>query len=552
MHLVKEEATESSALERGRELFARNAWGEAYEQLSIADREAPLPPQDLERLAEAAHLIGKAADTADLLGRAHHEFLNRGDIEQAARCAFWLGFQLTMKGQTANGGGWLSRARRVLDEAQHDCAVRGYLLLPDAIRSAMGGDAAAGYAGFGQAVEIGDRFGDRNLVIFGRHGQGRALVRMGRVAEGLTLLDEVMVAVLANEMMPVAVGDVYCSVLEACHEIFDLRRAQEWTEAFTRWCTSQPELVPYRGHCLIRRAEIMQLHGAWSDAMDEALRAIDRLSDPPGQTAVGGALYQEADLHRLRGELGKAETTYFEAAAWERQPRPGIALLRLAQGQIDAAATAIRRVFEDAHGYPIRSRILAPYIEIMLAANDVSAARKAADELSKIAAEIGAPFLRALAAQWSGAVLVAEGQPSVALSSLRDAWAEWRELDAPYEAARTRVLIGLAHRALGDADTAKMELDAAGQVFRQLGALPDLRQVETLSKAAAPRRSLTLTSREEEVLLLIAGGKTNRVIAERLGISEKTVARHVSNIFTKLGLSNRAAATAYAYQHQLI
>jgi DNA-binding CsgD family transcriptional regulator len=544
--------TATNPLDRGREAFGLQAWGEAYAQLSSADRAAPLEPDDLERLGTAAHLLGREDESADIAARAHHEYLARGNARRAARCAFWVAMPLVFKGETARASGWVARGSRLLDAGQHDCVERGYLLLPDALRSIFEGDSTSARAIFGEAAAIGERFGDQDLVALARQGHGRALIRLGEIARGMALLDEVMVAVTAGEVSPIVVGDVYCSVIEACHEVFDLRRAQEWTAAMTRWCESQSDRIPYRGHCLVRRAEILQLHGAWPDALQEAERACEWLSRPPPQRAVGAALYQQAELHRLRGEFAKAEEEYRQASQWGREPQPGLALLRLAQGQIDVARTAICRAVDEAGERRIRSRMLAASVEILLAAGDVPAARSASAELSRIGADLDAPYLRAVSAQAGAGVLLEEGHPGPALTLLRQASSAWGELEAPYEAARVRVLVGVACRALGDEESAAMELDAARLVFQQLGAVPDVTRVTRLSRPGAPKASAGLTPREVQVLRLVATGKTNRAIAGELRISEKTVARHVSNIFTKLGLSSRAAATAYAYQHDLL
>ena len=541
---------DTGARARGRESFGRRAWADAFAELSLADREDPLEPDDLERLAIAAYLAGNDDESVALWERAHHARLRTGDVLRAARCAGQVVFVLLASGEFARAGGWLARARRLL-EGRRDCAERGHLLVPEAFQRAVAGDWPNAYAIAGQAAEIGDRFADVDLVTLARNIQGRALIGQGKTVEGMTLLDEVMVAVMADEASEIVTGAVYCSVIEACQEVFDLRRAHQWTAALTHWCDAQPGLVPFTGHCLVHRAEIMQLHGAWPDALEAAQQASERLLRR-AQPAVGGAFYQQAELHRLRGEFAQAEAAYHRASRWGCEPQPGFARLRLVQGQVDAAAAAIRRVVDAAEGRVARSRLLPAHVEIMLAVGDVDAARTAADELTTMADDLDAPLLRALAVQARGAVLLLEGDAQAALGALRTAWTAWQEIEVPYEAARVRVLIGLACRQLGDEESAEMELDAAHWNFDRLGATPDLARAQSLSGKAAAKPAGGLTARELEVLRLVASGKTNRVIAAELFLSEKTVARHVSNIFTKWGLSSRAAATAYAYEHDLV
>jgi tetratricopeptide (TPR) repeat protein len=292
--------TSIDRVERGREAYARQHWSEACEHLLAAANEAPLHAKDLERLATAAYLIGRDEESAEAWARAHQAFLGRGELPRAVRCAFWLAFGLLHRGERARGGGWLARARRILEECGEECVEQGYLLLPAGLERIAAGDATGAYAAFCRAAEIAQRYADQDLTALARHSRGRILIRMGEIEEGVALLDEAMVAVDAGDVSPMVVGDVYCSVIEGCLEIFDLQRAQEWTTVLTHWCESQPDLVPYRGQCLVRRAEIMQLHGDWPDALDEARQACERLTRPPGEPSTSCC------ASRSRGERVRA------------------------------------------------------------------------------------------------------------------------------------------------------------------------------------------------------------------------------------------------------
>ncbi|HEX9506746.1 MAG TPA: LuxR C-terminal-related transcriptional regulator, partial [Acidimicrobiia bacterium] len=512
------------SIDRGRDAFDRQAWRQAYEQFSTAERDEPLEVDDLERLASAAYLVGRSEESSDIWSRAHQECARIGEVARAARCAFWLAFSLLNSGDLARGGGWVDRAQRLLDDRKLDCVEQGYLRYAAALRSVFTGDVNAAHAGFSQAAGIGDRFRDPELTTLARIGEGRCWIYLGEIGKGVALLDEAMVAVGASEVSPIAMGDAYCTVIEACHELFDVRRAREWTAALGHWCDAQPELVLYRGQCLLHRAEIMQLGGAWSDALEEVQRALGRLADPPGQPALGAASYLGGELHRLRGEFADAEHAYRAASESGRDPQPGFSLLRLAQGRVGAADATIRRALQEAEDPLTRTRILGPYVEIVAAAGDVDSARAGAAELATLAAELNQSFLHALAAHTTGVVLLAQDDPRGALVSFREALVGWRDIEAPHEAARVRVRIALACRALGDADGAEMELDAARSIFAGLGAAPDVAWVESLSRHADKSTESGLTARELEVLALVAKGKTNRQIADQLVISEKTVA----------------------------
>ena len=534
-----------AGVDGGRAAFDQHAWAEAYAQLAAADAKAPLDPEDLERLARAADLIGRDEEFQAAFTRAYQGWLERGQVERAARCAFWLGHKLIARGETAHGGGWIARGRQLLADGR-DCVEQGYVLLPTALRTFWEGDPVAAHELFSQAALVGERFDDRELSALANLGRGRTWIALQRVPEGIGLLDEVMVAVAADEVSPLVAGIVYCSVLEACQEIYDIRRAQEWTAALGQWCDAQPDMVAFRGPCLVHRAELLQVRGAWPAAMVEAERAFNLLTRAGDESSRGAARYRLAELHRLRGELAEAEDGYREATRLGFNPQPGLALLRLAQGQVEAAVAAIDRALEETHDRMFRSRLLAACVEIGLAAQDANSAGAAARELQALADAIGVPYLRAVAARASGAVLMREGEGRAALPMLRDALALFQELGAPYEAARARVLYAAACDALGDTDTADLERDAARWTLAELGAALDLGGQKARGSATG------LTERELDVIRLVATGKTNRAIAAELSVSEKTIARHLSNMFSKLGLQSRAAATAYAYEHNLV
>lgn len=521
---------------------------QAAKDLAAADRECPLDPPDLVLLAQASMLIGKERDGADLLARAHQGFLAWGEMRAAARCAFWLGFTALLSGNVAQGSGWLSRAERVL-ENHPDCVERGYLLVPVGFRSVQEGNAERAAEAFARAIEIGEKFQDRDLVAIARQGHGRALIRQGDIVGGVAMLDEAMIAVTSGELSPLTAGGVYCSVLDACGEIFDLRRAQEWTQALDQWCASNPDMIPYQGHCMVRRAEILQLHGSWEQAIAQSRRACEHLLQI-GKPEVGAAFYRLGELHRLRGESAAAEEAYRQAARWQRAGLPGLALLRLAQGDVESANAAIRRLAAENHSPGERARILDAFVEIVLAVKDFSAGADAANELEGIAKLFDAPFLHAVFRRAKGALMLAQGDPQNALALLRDSFSIWCEIEAPYEAARTRVLIAQACGDMEDCDAAELELELACEAFKTLGATFDLARAELFEKSKV--KDGPLTAREVEVLRLVAAGKSNRAIGAKLDISEKTVARHLSNIFNKLNLTSRAAATAYAYKNSLV
>jgi DNA-binding CsgD family transcriptional regulator len=536
-------------LEAGRAAYGRRAWLDAYTALSSADQSARLSPEDLELLATSASMVGRMHDYLATLERAHHAHLDAGDNLAAARAAGWIGMTLATRGEVGPAGGWFGRAERLVEREPQDCVERGYLYLPAAFRGLFGGDLDSANEAASTAVEYADRFGDAELAVLARHLQGLCRIKEGSIDEGLALLDEAMVAVTADAVSPIVAGIVYCGVIASCEEAFEVRRAREWTDALTRWCGEQPQMVSFTGRCLAHRAGIMQLHGEWRDALEEAQLARRRCEEAMNLAATGQALYQQGELHRLQGDHDAAEGAYKEASRYGREPQPGLALLRLAQGDLEAAKAAIRRVTAET-SEPLRRAVLLPAVaEIMLASDEPAEARNASRELEEIAAGSGRPMLEAIAAYVRGSVELRAGEAQASLQPLRQASQLWQELDAPYEVARSRMLIGLACRELGDDDTAALELEAARGAFEELGAAPALERLASFTGGAAPHG---LSARELEVLRHVAAGKTNRQIAEELVLSEHTVARHMQNIFTKLHVSSRTAATAFAFEHHLV
>ena len=515
----------------------------------LTDAGDDLDADQLEMLAVAANLIGRDQDSLRAWERAHVDHLHAGRRDRAAQCACWAALTLMLRGEAAQGGGWMTRAERIVDELGPDVpiAARGMLLLPAAIGAVSGGDAEAARAIADQIITIATAVDEPDLLAFGRLTAAQAALVAGDIAESMRLFDEVMVSVTMGDVSPIPAGIIYCAVVDGCVEACDLRRAAEWTEALRRWCDDQPDLVPYRGQCMVHRSQVLLAHGSWADASAEAEQACARLADP-FHPALGLAHYQRGELHRLRGELDAAADAYREASRYGHEPVPGLALLKLAEGDVDAARRAARRMLDEHGPGPARSGLLAAAVEVGLAAGDTAGAAELADELSSLAAAMGTEMVQASADYARGTVLLASGDVPSAITALRANGKAWRDLQVPYEVARARFQLGLAYRAAGDDDAAALELDGARATFEALGAAADLARIES----PAPAELGVLTERECQVLRLVAAGKTNREIAAELVISEHTVSRHLQNMFMKLGVTSRAAATAYAYEHHLV
>jgi len=538
------------ALARGRELFAQRSWQDSWAALSAADAESPLGGDDLRLLSISAYLAGHDGSSAEALTRAYRAFLDVGDVRRAARSSFWLAFMLLNTGEHAQGSGWAARSRRLVEDHGLGGADAALLDVLAAHRLVESDQPEAALTLAERSVEVGETSGDPDLRTLATLTVAMALVRLGRGREALSRMDDVIVTVSVDDVTPIVVGLAYCAATASCLSLYDLHRAREWTATLSTWCDDQRGLVPYRGHCLVHRAQIMTLQGAWADALEETVLACERLPRP----AVGEAYYQLGELHRLMGEFDKAEDAFRVANSWGRRPEPGLVRLRVAQGRLGAATTTIRRLYDEELDGLFRAEILVVAVEVLLDDGDVATAREACEELTALATDLDSAMLSAVAGQCRGAVLLATGESGLALEVLRRSWRAWQDLDLPYDAARTRVLIARCLRRLGDEDAAQMELDSARQAFERLGASPDVRAVDVLAGSAegTDPSGGALTPREVEVIRLVASGRTNRAVADELFLSEKTVARHLSNVYAKLGISSRAAATAYAYDHGLV
>jgi DNA-binding CsgD family transcriptional regulator/tetratricopeptide (TPR) repeat protein len=383
-----------------------------------------------------------------------------------------------------------------------------------------------------------------------RLGRGQALIALGEIERGVAFLDDAMLAVTSGEVSPVVTGIVYCASIEAFHGIYDLRRAQGWTDALTRWRDAQPELTAFRGRCLVYRADLMRFHGDWPAATEEVHRAEEWLLRPPPEPAAGEAFYLEAELLRLSGDYDAADAAYRSAAGWGRPPEAGLARLRVAQGRGPAALVMLRRAIDERPPGLSRAPLLDALVDVAIAEGDLEQAQAAAEELARLSTVAATPLLDAIATTADGAVRLATDDPLAALVAFRRAAGLWQGLDAPYEGARVREAIGAACRAVGDEESASLAYEAARHSFEALGALPDARRLEATMTIAPPAPG-GLSPRELEVLRHLARGDTNRDIATALGISERTIDRHVSNIYGKLDVSSRAAATRFAVQHDL-
>lgn len=535
---------------RAREAYERRDWLTAFEAL---DEASPEVGDDFDRLGAAALLVGRKNDCVTAYQRAFGAHLEAGEPMAAVRSAFFLGYQLISTWEPAVAAGWRARAGRLVDEARAagaaDVVEQGYLLILDLLAQ-VGQGAWEEAAGTAAAITgYGRRFADPNLLAMGLASEGRLATRSGKVQHGLGLLDEAMVLLTATETSPIISGDVYCLMIEACQDLSDFDRAAQWTSTLTSFCESQPGLVAFTGQCSLHRGQIMRVRGAFAPALEEFRAAIARYLAAGTAPPAGIAYAEVGNVLRIQGEYAAADAAFAEAVVLGFDPQPGLALLWHARGREADALAAVRRLTGEPRDPVGRTQVLPGAIAVLLAAGEVEEAGALVAELSATAEEIGCDALQAMAAFASGTHLMATGQPVTAAPVLRQAGRTWAALSSPYEAARCRLELGRALLAVGDAGSAAGEIAAARTAFADLGAVPDERDAAALGDPSPPGG---LTARETEVLRLVAAGRTNPEIAAMLVLSEKTVARHLSNIFGKLEVRTRTAAAAYAFEHHLL
>lgn len=508
-----------------------------------------LDADDLHALGDAAWWLGLIKETLTISEECYRRYLQEGRPLRAAMDALDAGFSWILRGEAAIGSGWISRARQLLAD-QPPCAEQAFLIWMDASEALAAGRLDEALVAARQVQDAGRRFSSPTLTSLGLVSEAMAVIERGQLKRGLALMDEAMLPVLAGQVAPEWAGNIYCQMMAVCHDLADFGRARQWTDATQRWCEELPSAVMFLGICRIHRVQLMQLAGQWARAEAEATVACTELAEM-NLDVVAEAHYQRAELLRLRDHLPAAEREYRRAEEFGRNPQPGLAMLRVVQGQVDQAAASLRVALADiAATTPRRAPLLVAQGEVALATGDLATAVQADRELAEIADRLPTPGFIAWSRHTSGAVALAQDQPREALDHLRAALQAYGQQEAPYHAARVRVLLADALEGLGDARAAIAERDSAVAVFAQLGARQQLRLLA--AGRTPPHLTVGLTGREAQVLREIATGKTNKEVAATLVVSEKTVARHLANIYLKLGVTSRTAAASWAYEHGMV
>jgi DNA-binding NarL/FixJ family response regulator len=525
----------------------RGDWATAYALLAQLRGAHPLGVDDLAALSEAAWWLGLIRETLEVSEECHHRLLEDGQIERAAMVALENSFNWFLRGQPEIGSGWISRARRLLDGLP-TCVGHGFLLWMEASEQAEAGDVDAALASARRMCAMAEELDAPMLTSFGLALEGTLVIRHGDTERGFGLLDEAMLPVLAGRLSPDSAGNLYCQMMSICHELADVPRARRWTEITESWCDGFTSAVMFAGICRVHRTQLLRLQGDWDEAVSAATLAAEELAELNNE-AVGEALYEIGETDRLRGDLAGARSRYDAAREFGRDPEPGASLLLLAEGRPDQAHAAITRRLTEVNDPFVRARLLRGQVDIALVRSDLETIDAAADELTAIADRYRTPGFRAWAESAHGVHLLVTGAVDDALAALRSALSSYQVMGATYDAAVTRLLIARALASSGDAGASQAEADRARAVLDELGAVaPPGYALE--SKARVLPGGLTV--REAEILVAIAEGLSNREVAGHLVISEKTVARHLANVYAKLGVSSRTAAAAWAHRNGLL
>ncbi|MGE3285372.1 MAG: LuxR C-terminal-related transcriptional regulator [Pseudonocardia sp.] len=535
---------ENAALVAARTAYRERRWSAARDGFRAALADAPLTGPDLATMADCAWWLGLVDESIAAGEAAHRALMAEGDVRAAAWCAIDVAVNFLLRGDAEAGGRWIDRASRLLADLP-ECVEQGYLAYLLEVEGGLDSpDLEPVVAAARRVRDLGKRFGHATLVAASLLGEGRARVRQERVAEGLVLLDEALAALLSDDVAPDWAGDIYCNLMATFYELGDLARTRRMVALTEEWLATVPPAVLFTGICRVHRAQLLRLAGAWQDAEREAAQVCAEL-EGIAVLAVGEGRYELGELHRLRGDLDAAEGEFLRAHRLGREPQPGFALLTLAQERPESAAASVRAaLLAETTDRLAQARLLGPATEILLACEDVTDAADAAAELAEIAESFTSPGFAAAADQAQGAVALARDRAAQAQPLLRSALRRWQQLGAPYDAARSRVLLACAYRDLGHPDDAERELAVAADDFERLGASADAAAVAALR--GRPMLPGGLTRREAEVLGHVAAGRTNREIAAALSVKEQTVARHLSTICGKLGVTSRTAAAEVA------
>ena len=552
------------SLEAGREAARKHAWRDAYELLQKADADRLLGAEDLERLAEAAWWTGHLEQAIDLRERAYAAYTEAGEPRRAALLALALSGDHANKAAFSVASGWLSRADRLLAD-EPEGVEHGHLALTHGIAASYMGQLDQALGHLGRAQELGARFGERNLEAMAQVFRGTTLVMAGQVSEGLALLDEATAAAVSGELEPLTTGMVYCVTIHSCQTLGDCGRAAEWTTAANRWC-DRLDVSGFPGACRVHRAEIMRLQGDWDRAEEQAVQACDELHGYQ-QLVTASGFYEIGEIRRRRGDFAAAEEAYRKSSELGHSAQPGLALLRLAEGKVEAATSAMKRELANEELDPLsRARRLPAQVEIALATGELGRARSAAAELEAIADQYRVDDQRTPSMEGAlqlalAQIRLAERDFEGAAAAARAARKTWDKIGAPYEAAQARMLLGLAYRGEGDEDGGREEIAAAKATFERLGAALDTQRAAELLGEGGTARTFVFTDIVDSTKLLEALGEEkwqkllkwhDRLLRERIEEAGGEVIKQTGDgYFAAFGSPAAALDAAIAIQRAL-